>query len=92
MKLASSASAKADLGRLHYFLARHDVDTADATLDSLIATSEKLLDFPRRGSKLNEFEPREVREFRVDLYVIRYELAANAIRILRIFHAREGRF
>ena len=92
MNLTWLPLAKADLDRLHYFLARHDLDTADATLDRLIIAPEKLLDFPRRGSKLGEFEPREVREFRVDLYVIRYELAATDIRILRIFHAREDRF
>lgn len=92
MKIIWSILAQTDIGRLHHFLARHDRQTANAALDKLIAAPENLLEFPRRGSRLREFEPREVREFRIDLYVLRYELEDASIRILRIFHAREDRF
>lgn len=92
MRILWSAAAQADLGRLHSFLARHNLDAADASLDLLPAAPESLLDFPRRGSRLSEFEPREVREFRIANYLLRYELAGTDIFVLRFFHAREDRF
>lgn len=92
MRILWSAAAQADLGRLHSFLARHDLDAADASLDILVEAPEALLDFPRRGSRLSEFDPREVREFRVGSYLLRYELAGTDIFVLRFFHSREDRF
>ena len=92
MKIIWSVLAQTDLGRLHDFLARYDFGVADTALDGLILAPEQLFDFPRRGTKLKEFEPREVREFRIEHYVMRYELAGIDLRILRIFHAREDRF
>jgi plasmid stabilization system protein ParE len=92
MRILWSAAAQADVGRLHDFLARHDLDAADKSLDVLIQSPESLLVFPRRGSRLSEFDPREVRELRVANYLLRYELAGTDIFVLRFFHAREDRF
>jgi len=92
MRILWSAAAQADLGRLHQFLAQHDLDAADAALDRLVAAPEALVDFPRRGSRLSEFDPREVREFRAGRHLLRYELAKGDILVLRLFHAREDRF
>jgi plasmid stabilization system protein ParE len=92
MRILWSAAAQADLGRLHQFLAQHDLDAADAALDRLVAAPEALVDFPRRGSRLSEFDPREVREFRAGSHLLRYELAKGDILVLRLFHAREDRF
>jgi plasmid stabilization system protein ParE len=92
MKIVWSSVAWTDLDRLHAFLAEQDLDAADAILDLLIQAPRCLLDFPRRGSRLSEFDPREVRELRVGKYLLRYELAGGDVRILRFFHARENRF
>ena len=92
MRLAWSASPQSDLSRLYNFIACYDLNLAGGILDKLITAPEKLLDFPRRGSKLSEFAPREIREFRIEQYVMRYELTPDKIRILRILHAREDRF
>ena len=75
MKLIWSSRAWADVDRLHAFLAEHDNDAADAAVDRLVHAPEALLNFPRRGPRLSEFEPREVREFRVGNYLLRYELS-----------------
>jgi plasmid stabilization system protein ParE len=83
--------AVADVERLHRFLLPHDAKRADELLDKLVAAPVSLVEFPRRGSRCPGFEEREVREFRIDRYVMRYELAADPIQILRIFHAREDR-
>ena len=77
---------------MHAFLAEHDLDAADAVFDKLVKAPEALLDFPRRGPRLSEFNPREVRELRAGNYLLRYELAGFDILVLRFFHAREDRF
>ena len=92
MKVHWSRAAQADLGRLHDFLAQHDVDAANRIFDRLVGCPRLLLQFPRRGQKLSQYEPRELREFRVGAYVVRYELSKETISVLRIFHGREDRF
>lgn len=92
MKIVWSSAAWLDVDRLHAFFAEHDVQMADAVFDRLANAPAALLDFPRRGPRLSEFDPREVREFRVGSYLPRYELAGNDIIVLRFFHAREDRF
>jgi plasmid stabilization system protein ParE len=91
MTIVWSSAAWADIDRLHAFLAEHDLDAADAAFDSLANAPAELLDFPRRGSRLSQYDPREVREFRVRGYLLRYELAGGDIFVLRFFHAREDR-
>lgn len=92
MRIIWSSAGWADVDRLHAFLADHDPDAADAVFDKLAKAPGSLLEFPRRGSRLSDFDPREVREFRVDKYLLRYELAGGHIFVLRFFHAREDRF
>jgi plasmid stabilization system protein ParE len=92
MKIVWSTAAWADVDRLYAFLAEHDLDAADAVFDRLANAPSDLLDFPRRGPRLSEFDLREVREFRIGNYLLRYELAGSNIFVLRFFHAREDRF
>jgi plasmid stabilization system protein ParE len=92
MRIIWSSAGWTDVARLYAFLADHDPEAADAIFDKLANAPEALLDFPRRGSRLSQYDPREVREFRIDHYRLRYELAGTAIIVLRFFHARENRF
>lgn len=89
MRIIWSAVAWADVDRLHAFLAEQDLDAADTVFDRLANAPAALLDFPRRGERLSQYDPREIREFRVANYLLRYELAGADIVVLRIFHARE---
>ena len=91
MTIVWSSAAWADIDRLHAFLAENDLDAADAVFDRLANAPSGLLDFPRRGSRLSQHDPREVREFRIGHYLLRYELAGAYILVLRFFHARENR-
>jgi plasmid stabilization system protein ParE len=92
MRIVWTSVAWTDVDRLHAFLAEHDLDAADGVFDRLARAPETLLNFPRRGPRLSEFDPKEVREFRIRHYVLRYELAGTDIVVLRFFHAREDRF
>ena len=92
MTIRWSSEARDDVDRLVDFMAAHDPILAGEIEQDLSQAPKKLLDFPRRGSRLSEFDSREVREFRVGGYLLRYELAGTDIVVLRFFHAREDRF
>lgn len=91
MTIRWSAEARDDVDRLADFIAAHDQILAAEIERVLEQAPRKLLDFPRRGSRLSEFDPREVREFRLGGYLLRYELAGSDIFVLRFFHPRENR-
>jgi plasmid stabilization system protein ParE len=86
-----SSEARDDIDRLADFVAAYDPILAGEIEQELSQAPKKLLQFGRRGSRLSEFDPQEVREYRVGNYVLRYELAASDIFVLRFFHAREDR-
>ena len=91
MNVVWSAAAWADVGRIYAFLAEHDLDAADHVFDTLLDAPSRLLDFPRRGSRISTLRKAEVRELRVGRYIVRYGLTQTEILILRIFHGRENR-
>ena len=91
MTIRWAAAALDDVDRLADFAAGYDLALADAIEQELSQAPKRLLQFPRRGSRLSEFNPREIRELRVGKYLMRYELVARDISVLRIFHGRENR-
>ena len=91
MTIRWSAEARDDVDRLVDFVAAHDQALAGEIEQELEQSPKKLLDFPRRGVRLSQYDPREVREFRVGNYLLRYELASIDVFVLRFFHAREDR-
>lgn len=92
MSIRWSPEARDDVDRLAGFVGQHDPIRAAEIEQELSQAPKRLLQFPRRGSRLSEFDPREVREYRVSDYLLRYELTAADIVVLRFFHAREDRF
>ena len=92
MSIRWSAEARDDVDRLVDFVAAHDLIRADEIEQQLSQAPRTLLNFPRRGPRVTAFDPKEVREYRVDNYVLRYELAGMDIVVLRFFHSREDRF
>jgi len=87
-----SSEARDDVDRLADFVAAYDPIRADEIERELSQAPKKLLQFRRRGSRLSEFDPREIREYRFGSYLLRYELAEDDIVMLRIFHGREDRY
>jgi plasmid stabilization system protein ParE len=85
-------AALGDLGRLYEFLRPVNRQAAARVVQRLTEGPELLLMQPRIGTKLPEFEPREVRYILVGDHEMRYEIAANdEIWILRLWHTRELR-
>lgn len=91
MTIRWSREARKDVDRLADFRAGYDPDQANELERELSQSPKNLLHFSRRGSRLSDFDPRKVREFRVGPYVMRYELVGEDILVLRFFHARENR-
>ena len=91
MQLKWTSKALDDLARLYEFLAPVNRSAAARTVQSLTVAPTNLLDNPRIGERLEEFDPREVRRILVGHYEMRYELQESNIYILRIWHTREDR-
>lgn len=91
MTLQWTSKALSDVARLHAFLASLNQPVAARTVQSLIAAPASLLEHPRIGEQLDEFEPREVRRILVGRYEIRYEILDSTIYVLRLWHTREER-
>jgi len=91
VRLKWTSKALSDLARLYEFLAPVNKSAAARTVRSLTAAPRRLLDQPRIGERLDEFEPREVRRILVHQYEIRYEIQKSTIYVLRLWHTREGR-
>jgi len=91
MELKWTNKALSDLVRLHDFLAPANGLAAARAVQSLTVAPTRLLEYPRIGEKLEEFEPREVRRILVSSYEIRYEIQDTTISVLRLWYTREDR-
>ena len=91
VELKWTSKALSDLTRLYDFLASVNQKAAAHTVQSLTAAPTVLLDNPRIGEQLFQFEPREVRRIIVGQYEMRYEIQENTIYLLRLWHTREQR-
>ncbi|RWH70495.1 type II toxin-antitoxin system RelE/ParE family toxin [Mesorhizobium sp.] len=91
MELKWTSKALSDLVRLHDFLAPANSQAAARVVQSLTAAAKRLIEYPRIGEKLEQYESREVRRILVGNYEIRYEIQNTTILVLRLWHAREDR-
>jgi len=80
-----------DLARLYDFLAVVNPRASKAALNHLKTAPRALRTQPRLGPALSEFSPREVRRLIVGDYELRYELRADTIHTLRLWHCHEDR-
>jgi plasmid stabilization system protein ParE len=90
MDLKWTGKALSDLSRLYDFLAPVNRPAAARVVRSLTAAPTRLIEHPRIGEKLEEFEPREVRRILVGQYEMRYEIQQSTIYVLRLWHTREN--
>ena len=88
MELKWTSKALSDLLRLYEFLAPVNEAAAARTVQSITAATSTLLNNPRIGERLDEFEPREVRRILVGRYEMRYEIDDLSLYVLRLWHTR----
>jgi plasmid stabilization system protein ParE len=91
MELKWTSKAVSDIDRLYAFLAPVNRQVAARTVQALAAAPLRLLEQPRLGERLEEFDPREVRRILVGRYELRYEIQQSVIYVLRLWHRREDR-
>jgi len=91
MELKWTSHALSDLVRLYEFLSPVNQQAAARTVQALSGAPTTLLNNPRIGEQLFEFESREVRRIIVGQYEMRYEIQESTIYILRLWHTRENR-
>jgi plasmid stabilization system protein ParE len=91
MELKWASKALSDLAQLYEFLAPVNRAAAARTVQSLTTAPTNLLENPRIGERLEEFDPREVRRILVGHYEMRYEIQKSTIYVLRLWHTREKR-
>lgn len=91
MGLKWTSKALSDLVRLHEFLSPANKKAAARVVRSLTEAPLRLLEHPRIGEILEEFEPREVRRLLIGNYEMRYEIQGDTVYLLRIWHTRENR-
>jgi plasmid stabilization system protein ParE len=86
-----TSKANSDLVRLHDFLAPVNPRSAALAVRALAAAPARLVEHPRLGERLEEFNPREVRRIFVGDYEMRYEVQNSTVYVLRLWHTREHR-
>ena len=91
MELKWTSQALSDLARLYEFLSPVNQQAATRTVQALTAAPTTLLNNPRIGEQLFEFESREVRRIIIGQYEMRYEIQESSIYVLRLWHTREDR-
>jgi plasmid stabilization system protein ParE len=72
-------------------LAAVNPPAAARVVQSLANAPARLMEHPRIGEKLEEFEPREVRRILVGRHEMRCEIRASTIYVVRLWHTREER-
>lgn len=83
--------AISDLARLYDFLAEVNPSAAARVVQDLTNAPAILLNTPRIGGQLFQFEPREVRRLLVGNYEMRYEIEDTTVYVLRLWHTKEAR-
>lgn len=77
--------------RLHDFLAAVNPPASARVVQPLANAPARLIEHPRLGEKLEEFEPRETTRILVGHYEMGYEIRGSTIYVLRLWHTREDR-
>ncbi len=91
MRLQWTSKAQSDLVRLYEFLAPVNRSAAARAVQALVAAPARLVQQPRLGPRLDEFEACEVRRIFFGQYEMLYELRGEVIYVLRLWHSREDR-
>jgi plasmid stabilization system protein ParE len=91
MDLVWTDASLSDLDRIYRHLEPVNPQAAARTVRALVVAPRRVLEFPRIGTRLSEFEPREIHRVIIDNYEIRYEIAQDTIFVLRVWHAKEDR-
>ena len=81
-----SGAAKSDLRDIFEHIARDSRFYAKKTVEEIAQRSEKLLNFPRIGRVVPEYNMEIIRELLIESYRVIYELQGEDVEILAVVH------
>lgn len=91
MQVKWTTSAHRDLVRLYEFLLPANPRAAKKVATQLVREAKRLHTHPLLGVALDQYTPRNVRSLIIGDYELRYEVTADTLFILRLWHTREDR-
>lgn len=91
MRVRWTPKATSDVARLRDFLRAVDPGASRRTFLAIKAGISRLEEFPRLGERVGGSEARELRRLVIGNYELHYEVAADTILILRLWHVRQDR-
>ncbi len=86
-----SAAARRDLFRLEAFLRPVNPKAGARVVRMLVDAVARLPEFPHIAPQVETYEGRDIRSLVIGDYNLHYEVKADVISIVRIWHAREDR-
>jgi toxin ParE1/3/4 len=78
--------AVADLENIQDYIAKDSAEYADALIERLIFSVDRLESFPERGRRVPESTDPKVRELLVECYRVIYRLKKGSVQILAVAH------
>ena len=84
MQVIWAPAALQDVAQIYGYVARFNPSAAERLAERLLAAGDSLVSFPNRGRPVPGGQLRELTV--VYPYVIRYRIAADHVRILRVRH------
>ena len=91
MRVEWSAAARRDLLRLEAFLRPVSPRAGARVVRMLVDAAARLPEFPHIAPSVDAYEGRDVRSLIVGDYNIHYDVRADVISIVRVWHMREDR-
>lgn len=85
-RLEWTEPAVSDLENIQEFIARDSAKYADAIIERLIRSVDRLESFPESGRRVAEAADPRVRELLVEGYRVLYRLKRNGAQILAVIH------
>jgi len=86
MRVAWTAHAKRELSAIHDYIAQNSRRYAQGMVDRITRKTELLVEFPRLGAEVSEYEDESVRELLEHPYRIIYRLRGTTAEILSVVH------
>ena len=91
MRVDWSAAARRDLFRLEAFLRPVNPRAGARVARMLVDAAGRLPEFPQLAPAVEGYDGRDIRSLVIGDYNMHYEVTADAIHIVRIWHTREDR-
>jgi addiction module RelE/StbE family toxin len=85
-RLIWSAESKENLRSIRSQISKDSERAANALIDQLISSTDRLSEFPQSGRIVPEFNQEDIRELIVRSYRVVYQVIGDTVGIVRVHH------